>query len=58
MGHIAVQQQLESDTHEPDVWWGQDGIDALLWADPPRPYAEPLADTDPQNTPLPAGGSQ
>jgi hypothetical protein len=22
---------------EPDVWWGEEGIDALLWADP-RPY--------------------
>jgi hypothetical protein len=22
----------------PDVWWGTDGIDALLWADPPPPY--------------------
>lgn len=21
---------------EPDVWWGQDGIDALIW---PQPYA-------------------
>jgi hypothetical protein len=21
----------------PDVWWGEDGIDALIWADP-RPY--------------------
>jgi len=27
---------------EPDVWWGPDGIDALLWADPPPPYADPL----------------
>jgi hypothetical protein len=26
---------------EPDVWWGSNGIDALLWADPP-PYAEPV----------------
>jgi hypothetical protein len=24
----------------PDVWWGDDGIDALLWADP-QPYKEP-----------------
>lgn len=24
-----------------DVWWGADGIDALLWGDPP-PYADPL----------------
>jgi hypothetical protein len=20
---------------EPDVWWGEDGIDALIWADGP-----------------------
>lgn len=28
-------------TPEPDVWWGADGIDVLLWADPP-PYVDPL----------------
>jgi hypothetical protein len=26
---------------EPDVWWGEPGIDALLWADP-TPYAPPV----------------
>lgn len=26
---------------EPDVWYGPEGIDALLWADP-VPYADPL----------------
>jgi hypothetical protein len=25
---------------EPDVWWGEDGIDALTWADP-IPYVVP-----------------
>jgi hypothetical protein len=25
----------------PDVWWGTDGIDALIWADP-VPYENPL----------------
>lgn len=25
----------------PEVWWGEQGIDALLWADPPPPYGEP-----------------
>lgn len=35
---------------EPDVWWGKDGIDGLLWADPPPPYAKPPSNTDPQNT--------
>jgi hypothetical protein len=27
---------------EPEVPWGEHGIDALLWADPPPPYREPL----------------
>lgn len=26
---------------EPDTWWGEDGIDALIWADP-LPYEYPL----------------
>jgi hypothetical protein len=30
-----------SDAPAPDVWWGTDGIDALLWADP-VPYENPL----------------
>jgi hypothetical protein len=25
---------------QPEVWWGVDGIDALIWADP-RPYEHP-----------------
>jgi len=29
---------------EPDVLWGQGGIDALIW---PKPYAEPLPDPSP-----------
>lgn len=40
---------------EPEVWWGKDGIDGLLWADPAPPYAEPLSDTDRQNIPPPTG---
>jgi hypothetical protein len=35
----------------PDVPWGQHGIDALLWADPPPPYETPkqrFAAADPQ----------
>jgi hypothetical protein len=24
---------------EPDVWWGEEGIDARIWADP-RPYEQ------------------
>jgi hypothetical protein len=26
-----------------EVWWGEDGIDAPIWADR-EPYAEPLTD--------------
>ena len=38
-------------TAEPDVWWGHDGIDALIWADPvpyvlPTPAPEHLANDD------------
>lgn len=29
-----------NDESAPDVWWGPDGIDALIWADP-RPYEAP-----------------
>ena len=29
-----------------DVWWGPDGIDALLWADG-TPYVEPSGDGEP-----------
>lgn len=25
---------------QPEVWWGVNGIDALIWADP-RPYDDP-----------------
>jgi hypothetical protein len=28
--------------HKPDAWYGPDGIDALIWADP-RPYDNPSA---------------
>jgi hypothetical protein len=29
-----------TDVPTPDVWWGEDGIDALIWADP-APYDAP-----------------
>jgi hypothetical protein len=35
----------------PDVWWGADGIDALIWADG-LPYAELVND---QPTPVVSG---
>lgn len=28
---------------EPDVWWGPDGIDAPIWADP-QPYRDPTSE--------------
>lgn len=31
---------LEDYQPEPDVWWGDDGIDAMIWADP-LPYGDP-----------------
>ena len=30
---ISTPQLFQGDTAEPDVWWGEDGIDAQLWAD-------------------------
>jgi hypothetical protein len=33
----------------PEVWWGEDGIDALLWADP-TPY-EPQVSEAPAEPP-------
>ncbi len=35
---------------EPDVWWGHDGIDALVWADP-IPYVLPDEDDAEETTP-------
>jgi hypothetical protein len=29
---------LPTDDLAPEVWWSEDGIDALIWADP-QPYA-------------------
>lgn len=34
----------------PDVWWGEHGIDALLWADP-TPYAPPDALSEKRTAP-------
>jgi hypothetical protein len=28
-------------THEPDVWWGPNGIDAQSWGDGGQPYSDP-----------------
>jgi hypothetical protein len=36
----------------PDVWWGADGIDALVWADG-TPYAEPSGDGEPTRPAVP-----
>ena len=37
---ITSQLKSPADEPTPDVWWGEDGIDALLWADA-EPYAYP-----------------
>ena len=47
----ATEQKSQVTDFEPDVWWGPNGIDALIWADG-QPYAVPLpagpvADTAP-----------
>ncbi len=41
---------------EPDVWWGEDGIDAMIWADP-TPYREP-SETQTESVAVPPGDSQ
>ena len=45
----------EDDAVFPDVWWGDEGIDALCWADGPRyePPARESAATQPQETTAP-----
>jgi hypothetical protein len=30
---ISTPQLFQDDKPEPDVWWGEDGIDAQLWAE-------------------------
>ena len=43
---------------QPEVWWGANGIDALIWADP-RPYDDPPPPYDdppkPESRPEAAG---
>lgn len=34
-----IDRRDEADSY-PDVWWGEQGIDALIWADP-IPYVPP-----------------
>lgn len=34
----AIKQEPPAAFPEPDVWWGDSGIDALIWADG-QPYA-------------------
>jgi hypothetical protein len=43
--HRQRQAQIEGGDVEPDVCWGQHGIDALSWADPPPLYTEPTLET-------------
>jgi hypothetical protein len=44
--HAGSPASLDCYEPTPDVWWGSDGIDALLWSDPP-PYADPLVTAPP-----------
>jgi hypothetical protein len=37
-GHLVV--ATWGGDPEPDVWWGEDGIDAMIWADG-QPYSGP-----------------
>lgn len=41
---------------EPDVWWGEDGIDALIWADP-TPYERPQSPAVCEPTPVSKGAA-
>ena len=42
----GMESPAESDeTLLPDVWWGEHGIDALIWADP-APYRRPEEPSD------------
>lgn len=49
MDCYAGQPTPDCDEPTPDVWWGEDGIDALIWADP-LPYADPLSTAPPAET--------
>jgi hypothetical protein len=55
--NTADRHPIWEDKAIPDVWWGADGIDALIWADP-IPYADPAADVSARDSaPLLAGDS-
>lgn len=41
----------------PEVWWSEDGIDALLWADAP-PYKQPVESPIESAAIEPAGEAQ
>lgn len=42
-GAAARPEPIWHSGHEPDVWWGESGIDADIWSDP-IPYVKPLMD--------------
>ncbi len=52
---ITRSSQHEEPVAEPDVLWGEYGIDALIWADP-SPYGTPPAGATPR-APVPSSGS-
>jgi hypothetical protein len=51
--HIKVRSAFVEYEPAPDVWWGDDGIDALIWADP-LPYADPLSMVPPTQDQAPS----
>lgn len=57
-GPLAELNPLWNAEPAPDVWWGEDGIDADIWSDP-IPYATPLMDVSAEAAvPLLAGDAR
>lgn len=40
MSSMPIEGSIWNPEPEPDVWWGEGGIDALLWANPRPLYQE------------------
>lgn len=56
MPDVPIHDFVWSGGPEPDVWWGHDGIDAPIWADP-RPYVSSPSGL-PRAVPPDDGGSR
>lgn len=48
--HARAKVPVPETLVEPDVWYGEDGIDALIWADP-LPYRDPAPDLSAPHAP-------